>query len=67
MIYKLIEKIIEKRLKPMLRKNIPEEKIEFLFKRKIHDAFSLVQEALHSIKIKKNPFHRFETLSFKIL
>ena len=50
MMYKIIYKIISQRLKPIMSQFITEEQFGFLFNRQIHDATSLEQEALHSIK-----------------
>jgi hypothetical protein len=52
LIYKLIAKIIANRLKPILSETISEEQYGFLAGHQIHDAVSLTQEALHSIKTK---------------
>ena len=53
MIYKLIEKVIAQRIKPILSKVITEEQFGFLQNSQILDAVSLAQEALHSIKKEK--------------
>jgi hypothetical protein len=49
-IYKLISKIIARRLKPMLSEVIGEEQFGFLQNRQIHDAVAIAQEVLHSVK-----------------
>jgi hypothetical protein len=49
-IYKLISKIISRRLRPMLSAFIGEEQFGFLHNRQIHDAVSIAQEVLHSVK-----------------
>ena len=53
MMYKIIAKIIAQRLKPIMSQFITKEQFGFLFNRQIHDATSLEQEALHSIKKEK--------------
>jgi hypothetical protein len=55
LIYKLISKIIANRIKPILSNYISEEQFGFLFKQQIHDAMSLAQEAMHSMKVQKIP------------
>jgi hypothetical protein len=49
-IYKLISKIISRRLRPMLSAFIGEEQFGFLHNRQIHDVVSIAQEVLHSVK-----------------
>ena len=51
--YKIIAKIIAQRLKPIMSQFITEEQFGFLFNRKIHDAVSLAQVELHTIKKEK--------------
>ena len=53
LMYKIIDKIIAQRLKPIISQFITEEQFGFLFNRQIHDAVSLAQEDLHSIKKEK--------------
>jgi len=48
--YKLISKIITRRLQPMMSGFINEEQFVFFHKRQIHDVVSLAQETLHSLK-----------------
>ena len=50
MMYKVIEKVIAQRIKPIPSKVISEEKFGFLHNRQIMDAISLAQEVIHSIK-----------------
>ena len=54
MVYKIIAKTIALRLKPILRKVITQEQFGFLFNRQIHDAVSLAEEMIHTIKLSKN-------------
>jgi hypothetical protein len=49
-IYKLITKIISRRLRPMLSEIIGEEKFGFLHNKQIHDVVAIAQEVLHSVK-----------------
>jgi hypothetical protein len=49
-VYKLITKIISRRLRPMLSEIIGEEKFGFLHNRQIHDVVAIAQEVLHSVK-----------------
>jgi hypothetical protein len=49
-IYKVIAKIISRRLKVILSKSISQEKFGFLEGKTIHEAIVVSQEALHSIK-----------------
>ena len=51
-IYKLIAKVISKRLKPILYSNISPKYVGFLDNQNIHDAIGVSQESLHSIKSK---------------
>jgi hypothetical protein len=51
--YKIIAKLLEKRLRPILSKGLAEEQLGFLQSRQILDTLGMVQECLHSIK-KKN-------------
>ena len=53
-VYKIITKIIAQRLKPILSDIITKEQFGFLFNRQIHDAMSLAQEAIHTIKLSKS-------------
>ena len=53
MIYKIIAKVLALRLKPVLSEIITEEIFGFLNNRKIHDAVSLAQETIHTIKKEK--------------
>lgn len=55
LIYKLIAKLIENRLKPIFSDFLSEEQYRFLFNHQIHDAVSITQEVLHSIKLKRSP------------
>ena len=48
-VYKIIAKIIEQCLKPILSEKITEEQFVFLFNRQIHDAVSLTKEDIHTI------------------
>jgi hypothetical protein len=49
-IYKIIAKIIARRLKPLLSKAISKEQFSFLEGRQIHEAIGVAQEGLHSLK-----------------
>ena len=52
-LYNLITKIISNQIKVVLGNTILSEKFGFHFGRKIMDASGIVQETLHSIKLKK--------------
>ena len=54
-VYKLIAKTISLILKPILSKVITQEQFGFLENRQIHNAVSLAQETIHTIKLSKNP------------
>jgi hypothetical protein len=49
-IYKIIAKIIARRLKPLLSESISKEQFGFLEGRQIHEAIGVAQEGLHSLK-----------------
>jgi hypothetical protein len=49
-IYKIIAKIIARRLKPFLSEAISKEQFRFLEGRQIHEAIGVAQEGLHSLK-----------------
>jgi hypothetical protein len=49
-IYKIISKVISRRLKIVLSRNISSEQFGFLVGRKIHEVIGVAQEGLHSIK-----------------
>jgi hypothetical protein len=51
-IYKIISKVIVRRLKSVLSKKIFREQFGFLEGRKIHKAFGITREVLHSIKVR---------------
>lgn len=51
-IYKIISKIIVKRLKVVLSEHISKEQFRFLEGRQIHEAIGVAQEGMHSIKVK---------------
>lgn len=51
--YKLVTKIIAERLKQILGKFISEEQFAFLQDRKITDGVGVVQECLHTTKVKR--------------
>jgi hypothetical protein len=51
--YKIITKIIAKRIRPILSRTLSEEQFGFLKGRQIGDAIGTAQECLHSIKEKK--------------
>ena len=53
-VYKIIAKVIAQRLKPILSEVITKEKFGIFFDRQIHDAVSLAQEAMHTIKLSKS-------------
>jgi len=53
LIHKLITKIIENRLKPILSEIISEEQYGFIYKRQIHDVVVITQKAMHSMKAQK--------------
>jgi hypothetical protein len=50
-IYKIISKVIARRLKRIMLGKISEEQFGFLKGRQIHEAIGIAQEGLHSIKI----------------
>lgn len=50
--YKIVAKVINCHLKPILSADISHEKCGFLDQRYIHNAIRLAQEALHSIRTK---------------
>jgi hypothetical protein len=52
-IYKVVSKVINKRIKAILSKYVSQEKFGFLEGRQIHEAIGVAQEALHSIKSRK--------------
>jgi len=52
-IYKIISKVIARRLKRTLSDNISAEQFGFLEGRQIHEAIGVAQEGLHSLKTKK--------------
>jgi hypothetical protein len=51
--YKIIAKIIARRIRPILSRSLSEEQLGFLKGRHILDAFGNHQECLHSKKVKK--------------
>jgi hypothetical protein len=51
--YKIIAKVIAKRIRPILSRSLSEEQLGFLKGRQILDAIGTAQECLHSIKNKK--------------
>jgi hypothetical protein len=51
-VYKIISKIIARRIRLVLSEVIGEEQFIFLQNRKIHDAVAMAQEVLHMVKIK---------------
>jgi len=53
MCYKLIEKIIANRIKPILSRSLSEEQLGFLKGRQIQYSIGTAQECLHSITMKK--------------
>ena len=53
MIYKIIAKVLALRIKPVLSEIITEEQFGFLNNKKIHDAVSLSQDIVHTIKKEK--------------
>jgi hypothetical protein len=48
--YKIVSKIIARRFKKILSKNISEQQFVFLEGRQIHEAIGIAQEGLHSMK-----------------
>jgi len=52
-IYKIISKVISRRLKDMLSRHISNEQFGFLKGRQIHEAIGVAHEGLHSLKSKK--------------
>jgi hypothetical protein len=52
-IYKVVAKVIARRLKDLLSEKVSKEQFGFLEGRKIHEAIGVAQEGLHSIKTKK--------------
>jgi hypothetical protein len=53
-IYKVVSKIISRRLKPFLSNSVSQEQFGFLEGRQIHEAIGVAQEALHSIKYRED-------------
>jgi hypothetical protein len=51
--YKIISKVLAKRIRPILSRALSEEQLGFLKGRQILDAIGTTQECLHSIKMKK--------------
>ena len=51
-LYKIISKVISRRLKVILSRNISSEQFRFLAGRQIHEAIGVAQEGLHSMKTK---------------
>ena len=51
--YKIITKIISKRIRPILSRTLSEEQFSFLKGRQIGDAIGTIQECLYNIKEKK--------------
>ena len=51
-LYKIISKVISRRLKDVLSSKISMEQFGFLQGRQIHKAIEVAQEALHSLKAK---------------
>lgn len=51
-LYKIIAKVISRRIKRVLSKNISLEQFDFLQGKQIHEAIGVAQEALHSLKEK---------------
>jgi len=49
-LYKIISKVISKRIKRILSKNISGEQFGFLDGRQIHEGIDVAQEGLHSMK-----------------
>jgi hypothetical protein len=52
-IYKIVSKVIARRVKRILSDKISSEQFRFLEGRQIHEAIGVAQEALHSIKSRK--------------
>jgi len=52
-LYKIISKVISRKLKVILSKHISRENFGFLEGRQIHEAIGVAQEGLHNIKLKK--------------
>jgi hypothetical protein len=52
-IYKVVSKVISRRIKAILSKFVSQEQFNFLEGRQIHEAIGVAQEALHSIKSHK--------------
>jgi len=52
-IYKIIAKVIARRLKPLLSASISKEQFRFLEGRQIHEEIGVTQEGLHSLKTTK--------------
>jgi hypothetical protein len=52
-IYKIIAKVIARRLKPLLSSSISKEQFGFLEGRQIHEAIGVAQEGLHSLRTTK--------------
>jgi len=52
-IYKVVSKIIARRLKIVLSSNISKEQFSFLEGRQIHEAIGVAQKVMHSVKLRK--------------
>ena len=52
-IYKVITKVIARRLKDLLSEHISGEQFGFLKGRQIHESIGVAQEGLHSMKTRK--------------
>jgi hypothetical protein len=59
--YKIIAKIIARRIRPILSRSLSEEQLGFLKGRQILDVIGNAQECLHSIKVKKLQATRLRT------
>jgi hypothetical protein len=53
-LYKIVAKVIARRLKPILSGAISQEQFGFLEGRQIHEAIGVAQEGLHSLKTTKS-------------
>jgi hypothetical protein len=52
-VYKIIAKVLARRLKPILSEIISKEQFGFLQHRQIHNAITIAQEVFHSVKRSK--------------
>jgi hypothetical protein len=66
-IYKIISKVIARRLKRVLSKQISREQFGFLEGRQIHEAVEITHEILHSVKVKSQRAWSSKWISLKLM